>query len=220
MNCTEFRAGIDAAVERRESPAAGLAAHLEQCSDAACRACWDDAQFLDPLIARWRRVSASIDVSDDVVNRCTPDIRRKEPRPAATAATSTAVGRAMAALVATALVLAVVFWLPSNAVAPGRVAVRNGAPRPPAERTMLADSSPGQEVGGDSGAAYVGYAQSAAQIMTDAVVLTLGDSNEMEDAKIAPGDIRWGAPWPQVGETMDSVLEEWFEGIPVEAPPS
>ena len=217
MNCNEFRNAVEAAIERREAPARELAAHAQQCRDEACQSCWDDAVLLDRVIADWRRVATSINVAETVARRCRNDMRdetvtvaRTGNQAAPTAVPIFMVGRALAALVATALVLTVVFWLPSTQVPNDRVAIRNGAPRPAnaPERT------------GDAGAAYVAYAQSAAQIMTDAVVLTLGDSDEMEDATIAPGDIRWDAPWPQVGETMDSVLDEWLEAIPVDAPPS
>ena len=229
MNCTEFRSAIEAAVERRESPSAAISAHLNDCRDEACQACWDDAQFLDRAIAGWRRMSASIDVADVIVEHYKSDGRRESPRPTATvarpdngavSAQSSAVRRAIAAVVATALVLAVVFWLPADQGEPGRVAVRNGAPRPTEQRPLMTDSRPAPDVAVDPGAAYVAYAQSAAQIVTDAVVLTLGDSDQMEDARIAPGDIGWDAPWPQMGEAMDSALDDWLEAIPVDAPPS
>jgi hypothetical protein len=227
MNCTAFRTAIEAAVERRESLSPSIAAHLDDCRDVTCRACWNDAEILDRAIADWRRMCASIEVADAVVARCQSDDGPWDRLHSATVAPTRnaaipafAVGRAIAALVATVLVLTFAFWLPSDQGSPGRVAVRNGAPRPTEEQPLMTDFRPAQDVAGDPGAAYVAYAQSAAQIVTDAVVLTLGDSDEMEDARIAPGDIGWDAPWPQMGEAMDSALDEWLEAIPVDAPPS
>ena len=72
---------------------------------------------------------------------------------------------------------------------------------------------------GDAGLAYVTYAQNAAQIVTDAVVLTLGGADQMEDPKVEPIGIGWDAEWPPLGE-VHAALDDLMESLPADPPPS
>jgi len=213
MNCTTFRAAISAAVDSRKLPAPHTAAHLDECSDVVCRAAWDDAHLLDRAIAGWRTTRPEIDVAAavvsawrtaqrDAVRPSAVDFGRgmgsaTRSRPAATSAV------AVIAAVAIAL-LAIGVWSPG----PGRPI----ASRRPAS---LAAHNPA----GEPELACVTYAQNAAQMVTDAVVLTLGGGEQLEDPQVSPIGIGWEADWPPLGE-VHAALDDLLESLPANPPPS
>lgn len=89
----------------------------------------------------------------------------------------------------------------------------------PVDRRQSDAAIAGGATAGDARLAYVSYAQDAAQIVTDAVVLTLGDSSEMEDPRIAPPRIGWEGTWTTIGEGMDAALQDLWVAPPADAPP-
>ena len=212
MNCIEFRAAIAAAMEEREALPPEIAAHLDQCADSDCRTDWDEAVLLQRAIGSWLSTQPQIDVSDAVVSEWRSEQKdsapalattvridrssKRQSRPAA-AGIVVAVSAAAVALVAVLL----------NSSGPGRPVADRGKP-------VLH-----REPHGDAGLAYVTYAQNAAQIVTDAVVLTLGGAEQMEDPKVEPIPIGWEADWPPLGE-VHAALDDLMESLPPEPPPS
>jgi hypothetical protein len=238
MNCTAFRTELDAAVEERKAPPPDLAAHLDNCRDPACHDRWDDVVLLEGAIARWRELAPSIDVANAVVAQLQSSAGRidgirpqvavlrssRASQSAGSVSRRTTFAPLAVILAAGALVLIVVLGLHPTGDAHDRFAVRHGGSSrvsdPKEIRTSPDGARPEMDVAANPGAAYVAYAQSATQIVTDAVVLTLGDREQMEDSRITPSEIGWDSPWPGMGEAMDSAVNEWLEAIPVEAPPS
>ena len=175
MNCTEFRAAIAAALEDREALPLEIAAHLDQCADSGCRTDWDDAVLLQRAIGSWLSIQPKIDVSDAVVSEWRSGQNDSAPALAATVridrsperrSRSTAAGIVVAVSAAAVALVAVLL----NSSGPDRPVAERGKP----------DLRPAPH--GDAGLAYVTYAQNAAQIVTDAVVLTLGGADGTEVA--------------------------------------
>jgi hypothetical protein len=210
MNCTAFRAAIAAAIENRKALQQEVAAHIEQCHDPRCRADWDEALLLQRAIASWLRNQPQIDVAAAVVAAWRAGERepsfdatlRTDRRPVQRSRSTAA--RAMVAISAAAIAALAVLLLSSE---PDRMVVHRDQAAP------LPDPGP------DAGLAYVTYAQNAAQIVTDAVVLTLGGAEQMEDPKVAPIGIGWETDWPPLGE-VHAALDDLIESLPSEPPPS
>lgn len=212
MNCTEFRSAIAAAMDQRKAPPADFAAHLDACNDAGCQADWEEAVLLQRAISNWRSTQLKIDVADAVVSEWRVGERESVPSLATSARTgrgperrnrSPAAG-AIVAISAAAVALVAVLLLSSG---PDRIVAQREKPeslRHPA---------------GDAGLAYVTYAQNATQIVTDAVVLTLGGAEQMEDPKVEPIGIGWDAEWPPLGE-VHAALDDLMESLPADPPPS
>lgn len=230
MNCTDFRAAISDAVERRSPPAAEAAAHLEVCPDPVCKRCWEDAALLDRAIARWRIVATAEQsaVADRIVAACQADMQGASRRPEPTAATASArqvlrastqrhsaTSRGWAALSVAALVLVALFALlpRDRELLQRNVARRGPGLSPAASRSRIAENH-----STDPGLAYVAYAQDAVQFMTDAVVMTVGDRSEMEDPKLSPPELGWESAWPPIEEGMQNALHGLLESLPAEAP--
>jgi hypothetical protein len=213
MNCTDFKAEIGAAIENRLPLPREMPAHLATCCDASCRTEWEEAVLLDGAVASWRRARPTIDVTDAVVSgwragefqvgRATVSAARTPGRPATpsrSAAARTAV--AIAAAVVVLLTVALLSPDPDFAIA-----------------TRGTNTPPVNNPAGDAGLAYVTYAQNAAQIVTDAVVLTLGGGEQMEDAKVEPIGLGWDADWPPMGEVR-AALDDLLDSLPADPPPS
>lgn len=241
MNCNDFRAAITDAIERRSPPTAETAAHLDTCRDPACRACWDDARLLERAIARWRTWVAAeqTEIADRIVSACQTDVpEAAQGRELTVVMASTRRGspvsslqpavnrRGLAALSVAALVLvALVALRPSDSELPQRTVARNEPGRAPAvsrDRNAPIPSNDSRSVAttGDPGLAYVSYAQNAVQFVTDAVVMTVGDSSEMEDPKLSPPQLGWDSAWPPIEEGMQNALHGLLESLPAEAPHS
>jgi hypothetical protein len=86
--------------------------------------------------------------------------------------------------------------------------------------TSTPSGRPPRDAAGSAGEAYLAYAQNAAQVVTDAVVLTLGDRNEMEDSTIAPIGLGWEPSWPVMGAETDAALDDLLESLPSGTPQS
>jgi hypothetical protein len=212
MNCTEFRAAIAAAMDDREALPLEIAVHLDQCADSGCRTDWDEAVLLQRAIGSWLSIQPKIDVSDAVVSEWRSEQNDSAPAFAATVridrrperrSRSTTAGVMVAISAATVALVAVLL----NSSGPSRPVADRG------KRVLH------QEPHGDAGLAYVTYAQNAAQIVTDAVVLTLGGAEQMEDPKVEPIPIGWEADWPPLGE-VHAALDDLMESLPPEPPPS
>lgn len=212
MNCTAFRTAITAALEDRQALPPEIGAHLDTCHDPHCQADWDEAVLLQRAIGSWLSSQPKIDVADAVVSawRSGQDVavpvfaatvridRSPERRSRSTAAgVMVAISAAAVALVAVLL----------NSSGPDRPVAHRDKP------------SLHQEPAGDAGLAYVTYAQNAAQIVTDAVVLTLGGAEQMEDPKVEPIPIGWETDWPPLGE-VHAALDDLMESLPPDPPPS
>lgn len=213
MNCTAFKSAINSAIDNRESPRPAIAEHLVDCRDDACRQTWNDAVLLDRAIASWRTTRPTVDVVEAVLSGCqTADrdapllvsSRLRSARAPATVAGSAA-ARAATAAAALAVLALLLLPLPSGGDRP--VAVQ---PPPSAES---------RDPAGDAGLTCVAYAQSAAHIVTDAVVLTLGGSEQVEDSTVTPPGIGWEADWPPLGE-VHAALDDLLESLPAEPPQS
>lgn len=212
MNCTEFRAAIAAAMEDREALPPEIAVHLDQCAASDCRTDWDEAVLLQRAIGSWLSIHPKIDVTDAVVSAWRSEQNDPAPALAATVridrrperrSRSTTAG-VMVAISAAAVALVAVLL---NSSGPDRRVADRGKPVLRHEPHV------------DAGLAYVTYAQNAAQIVTDAVVLTLGGAEQMEDPKVEPIPIGWEADWPPLGE-VHAALDDLMESLPPEPPPS
>jgi hypothetical protein len=210
MNCTEFRAAIASGMENRKPPSPEAAVHLDGCQDSRCQSEWDEALLLDRAIASWRSTRPKIDVADAVVSAWKSG-EREVVRPISTvagsvrgSATPSRSARAAAAIAAAAVtLLAVVLLTP-------------GPDRPLAKQEHRPER---HDPARDAGLAYVTYAQSAAQIVTDAVVLTLGGEEQMEDPKVTPIGIPWEADWSPLGGDVHAALDDLMESLPAEQQP-
>jgi hypothetical protein len=210
MNCIEFRAAIASAVEKREPLPPETAAHLDSCQDSRCQSEWDEALLLDRAITSWRSARPKIDVADAVVSAWRSG-EREVVRPISTvagtvrrSAPQSRSARAVAAIAAAAIaLLAVVLLTP-------------GPDRPLAKQEHRPER---HDPARDAGLAYVTYAQSAAQIVTDAVVLTLGGEEQMDDPKVAPIGIPWEADWSPLGGEVHAALDDLIESLPAEHQP-
>jgi hypothetical protein len=208
MNCTAFRAALAAAIENREAPQPQVAAHLDACDDPHCQAEWDEAVLLQRAIGSWLGTQSKIDVADAVVSAWRAGEREIAPSSAAVRSpvprSRARAARAMVAISAAAVALVAVMLLSSGPDRPVAHREEPNLPRDPA---------------GDAGLAYVTYAQNATQIVTDAVVLTLGGAEQMEDPKVEPIGIGWETEWPPLGE-VHAALDDLMESLPAEPPPS
>lgn len=206
MNCTAFRSAIESAIENRQPLRSGIAAHLGDCTDAACRRAWNDAVLLDRAIDAWRATHPSVDVVDAVLSGCEMNLHdavRSAHAPAA--ASRPAAARAAIAVAAAALALLVLLLLPS------------GADRPVAVQSLPAPEP--RDPARDASLTYVTYAQNAAQIVTDAVVLTLGGSEQMERSTVTTPGLGWETGWPPLGE-VHAALDDLLESLPDDPPQS
>lgn len=223
MNCIEFRATIAAAVENRTLPPLDIARHLDDCCEADCRASWEDALLLDRAIRDWRRARPASDIVDSVVSRF------QSPAGAAGHDSLNRVSgngrpmresrmRPIAALVAAAVVLlAALPLLRTTSETMNVSAVRNQKidPDSPTARDLgAAANEPVPEL------AYVGYAQNAAQVVTDAVVLTLGNREEMEDSTLAAPGFGWEPTWLPADDDVDSAIDDLLGSLPANVPRS
>lgn len=223
MNCIEFRATIAAAVENRTLPPLDVARHLDDCCESECRACWEDALLLDRAIRDWRRARPASDVVNLVVSRF-----RSPERADGSDSLNRVSGngrpmresrmRPIAALVAAAVVLLAALPLlrntseTMNATAVRRPATDPDRPVTPGPGAVASEPVP--EL------AYVGYAQNAAQVVTDAVVLTLGNREEMEDSTLAAPGFGWAPTWLPADDDVDSAIDSLLESLPASAPRS
>lgn len=211
MNCTDFRAAIDSAVAGRRPLRPEDAAHLVNCRHDACQQAWSDAVLLDRAIASWLASRPTVDVVQNVLNGC-PSMDCDPVRPVASGnisvraeARDSRPGTARVATAVAVLALLALVLLPSGSDRP--LAVRPppvAGPRDPAR---------------DASLTYVTYAQNAAQIVTDAVVLTLGGSEQMEESTVTPPRIGWEADWPPLGD-VHAALDDLLESLPDDPPKS
>lgn len=227
MNCTEFQTAVATAVECRRRPGSGVAAHLDHCRNVDCRACWDDALLLDRAIQQWRRSQPAIDIADSVVTQCQlraaaiaqPVSATASPALRSASATPRRWTAAMAA-VAAMLLAAVLLFSPPGDSATTRLALREDAGRVDRHTTAVEEMPTVPDAKPVAGLTYVAYAQNAAQVVTDAVVLTLGNRDEMENPTISPPGFGWEPSWPPISDDMDAALEDILESLPSDAPPS
>lgn len=235
MNCTEFRTALELRL-----PAASLtpevSGHLHACRDPHCRQLWDDAQLLEPALAAWLKHAPRADCTDAVVARW-----RQERQPYAQSGSASLNGHAShwpsrkhgpsvkPAGRSPWLVLACVVGLFAAAIAlstgPARMdhfvdnrpGHRAHDPAQDAGAPQLAMAQPvaPEQAMQDAGMTYVGAAQSATRIVTDFVVLTLGDSDDIEDPSLDRAWIdQWGEQLQPVGKEVNDAVDGLLESFP------
>lgn len=212
MNCTDFRSAINDALDSRRPLRTDAAAHLGECRDAACRQAWDDALLLERAIDSWRSARPAVDVVQAVLSGCRlrdpavrPGVARLPTGSVPAARPESASQRAATAVaVAAAALLVLLLLLPAGADRPASAPLSVAASHRPATDISLT---------------YVTYAQNAAQIVTDAVVLTLGGSEQMEASRVTPPGIGWEADWPPLGD-VHAALDDLLQSLPAEPPQS
>lgn len=231
MNCTEFRTALELRLSS-ESATPELGSHRDACRDPQCRQAWDDAQLLNPAIAAWRRLAPRADCTNAVVSRW-----RQERQPHVQAGSVSLNGHpsrngshalhaggrsswpAVASVVGLFAAVAVLCTGPGRMDhfvdhRPGQDArgplVEEAAPL----IAMSEPPAPAQAMQ-DVGMTYVGVAQSATRIVTDFVMLTLGDSENIEDPSVDRAWIeQWGEQLQPVGEGVDEAVDGLLESFP------
>ena len=232
MNCTEFRQSLELPSAASRSAAA---AHLQSCQDAECQQAWTEAEWLDLAIAAWKGSTPRVDCGDRVVAQWKADRSATvSARPASAvrpvgSATRGGGGPAPAGsswiVLASALaVLAAVALIGSSGTQQRDViadrdagsAVDVHAPDVPATvGPVIAESTPPDQGMQDVSLAYIGVAQNATRFMTDVVMLTFGDSEEIEDPSIDQEWIdQWGEQLQPVGEGVDNAVDGILKSFP------
>jgi hypothetical protein len=236
MNCTEFKTALELR-QPAESLTPEISGHLDACRDPQCRQIWDDARLLDPAIAAWRRHAPRANRSDAVVARWrqerqphvqgrTVSLNGHQPgwsthRSGSSAAkpASRAPWLALASVVGLFVAVAVLSTGPAsmdNFVdhRPGHrhhdPLLDEGAPL-----IAMAETPAPEQAMQDVGMTYVGVAQSATRIVTDFVMLTLGDSDEIEDPSVDRAWLeQWGQQLEPVGDGVDEAVDGLLESFP------
>lgn len=232
MNCTEFRQSLE--VPSADASAAAAVAHLRSCEDEACRNAWAEAEWLDRAIAAWKMSAPRVDCGDRVVAQWKLDRAAAAPaRPSISirpVRTETGGGGNAAAansswiVLASALAVLVAVALVGSSGTQQRevIADRDADPvidatapdTPAPDEPLVAATNPDQGMQ-DVGLAYVGVAQNATRFMTDVVMLTFGDSEEIEDPSIDQEWIdQWGRQLQPVGEGVDNAVDGILKSFP------
>jgi hypothetical protein len=234
MNCTEFRTALELR-QPAESVTPEICGHLDACRDPQCRQVWDDAQLLEPAIAAWRRHTPRADCTDAVVARW-----RQERQPYVQSRTVSLNGRqpgwsshqsgnpvksagrspwlALASVVGLFAAVAVLSTGPGRMDhfvdhRPGHRAhdplLDEGAPL-----IAMTETAPEQAMQ-DVGLTYVGAAQSATRFVTDFVMLTLGDGEDIEDPSVDRAWLeQWGEQLQPVGKGVNEAVDGLLESFP------
>jgi hypothetical protein len=236
MNCTEFRTALE--IRQPAKPVTPeISGHLDACRDPQCRQVWEDARLLDPAIAAWRKWTPRANCTETVVARWRQE-RRPHVRSQATSLNgdqsgwstrrsgSTAVKSASRAPWL-ALASVVGLFAAVAVLSAGPASMDNFVDHRPGHRhhdpvldegaplIAMAETPAPEQAMQDVGMTYVGVAQNATRIVTDFVMLTLGDSDEIEDPSV---DREWIEQWSEqlepVGEGVDEAVDGLLESFP------
>lgn len=226
MNCTEFQADLQTAIETRDAAAlARLAEHGEQCPQAECRRLWEEERLLRRAIAVWRGGLAPL--ASGLAEAVLREVLAA-PSPVQSSPITPSLQRfwqtgAMLGAAA-ALLLALLVIAPDagrtvrlagrtggTAVAP---AARTRTTRPPVAMAVAParqTDAPGDV--GDISGAYIGLAREATSFVTDLAMLVVpvGVDDPDEEAPAPPHWLhRLGEHIEPVQDGVKNKLGEWF----------
>ena len=235
MNCTEFRTALELR-QPAESVTPEISRHLDACHDPQCRQLWDDVLLLDPAIAVWRKLAPRANCTETVVARWRQE---RQPRVQngnvslngqhvwSTHRSGNPVVKPASRAPWLALASVVGLFAAVTALSTGPSRMDNFVDHRPghhhhdplldegAPLIAMAETPAPEQAMQDVGMTYVGAAQSATRFVTDFVMLTLGDSDEIEDPSVDRAWIeQWGEQLEPVGEGVDEAVDGLLESFP------
>ena len=218
MNCREFTAQLESAIERRDHPSEESQHHAATCPNEECRNRWEELRLLDAAIQLWRHDHPRIDFTERVIREelefddveiLGSGVRRQTRSDASQwsgmlAATATA-------LAVASLLIAVVWKAPQEELANiqpephERVVVAN-APRPP--HVTPEEEEQLRELGKQ----YASLMQGASAKLTDAVVAVLPGQDMMPDGMDPTSSWlnTWGERLEPLEQKLDQTLREFM----------